>query len=79
MAALVSHYKLGDMFIEEIAMARIFEPFLDLAREEDGVTAIEYGLLAALVALGIIAGAGALGTGLNSLFQNLGDWFTAQA
>jgi pilus assembly protein Flp/PilA len=42
------------------------------AREEDGVTAIEYGLLAALVAIGIIAGAGALGTGLNSLFNNLG-------
>jgi pilus assembly protein Flp/PilA len=67
------------MFVKEITMTRICDSLLDLVREEDGVTAIEYGLLAALVALGIIAGAGALGTGLNSLFQNLGDWFTNQA
>ncbi|RDK02393.1 Flp family type IVb pilin [Paraburkholderia lacunae] len=44
----------------------------DFAREEDGVTAIEYGLLAALVAVAIITGAGLLGTNLNNLFDNLG-------
>lgn len=37
--------------------------------EEDGVTAIEYGLLAALVAVVISAGAAALGVNLNLLFQ----------
>ena len=42
-------------------------------REEDGVTAIEYGLIAALVAVAIIVGAGALGTALNGIFQRLGD------
>jgi pilus assembly protein Flp/PilA len=41
-------------------------------REEDGVTAIEYGLIAALVAVAIIAGASALGTALNGLFTRLG-------
>ncbi|MEM5389017.1 Flp family type IVb pilin [Paraburkholderia phymatum] len=39
------------------------------AREEDGVTAIEYGLLAALIAVAIIAGAGLVGTNLNGMFN----------
>jgi pilus assembly protein Flp/PilA len=38
------------------------------ARDEEGVTAIEYGLIAALVAVVIIAGATLLGTNLNALF-----------
>lgn len=37
-------------------------------REEEGVTAIEYGLIASLVALAIIVGATALGTKLNDMF-----------
>jgi pilus assembly protein Flp/PilA len=45
-------------------------------REEDGVTAIEYGLIAALVAVVIVAGAGALGTALNGLYTRLGDCMT---
>jgi pilus assembly protein Flp/PilA len=39
---------------------------------ERGVTAIEYGLLASLVALAIIVGAGLLGTNLNGLFNYIG-------
>jgi pilus assembly protein Flp/PilA len=42
-------------------------------RDEEGVTAIEYGLIAALIALAIIVGATALGTGLNDLFQRIAD------
>jgi pilus assembly protein Flp/PilA len=38
-------------------------------RDEEGVTAIEYGLIAALVAVVIIAGATLLGTNLNALFN----------
>ena len=38
-------------------------------REEDGVTAIEYGLIAALIAVVIIAGVTAVGTSLNSKFN----------
>ena len=41
--------------------------------EEDGVTAIEYGLIAALIAVGIVVGASATGIALNGLFQRLGD------
>jgi len=40
-------------------------------KDEEGVTAIEYGLLAALIALAIIVGAGLLGTNLNALFNHI--------
>ncbi len=39
--------------------------------EEQGATAIEYGLIASLMAVAIIAGATALGTSLNSTFQGI--------
>ena len=40
-------------------------------RDEEGVTAIEYGLIAALVAIAIIAGATALGGNINALFTRV--------
>ncbi|MFM0199169.1 Flp family type IVb pilin [Paraburkholderia fungorum] len=40
-------------------------------REEDGVAAIEYGLLAGLIAVGIIAAATTLGTDISSLFTKI--------
>lgn len=40
-------------------------------KDEEGVTAIEYGLLAALIAVAIIVGATAAGTELNSLFNRI--------
>lgn len=39
---------------------------------EKGVTAIEYGMLAALIALAIIAAVIVLGGNLNEVFTNLG-------
>jgi pilus assembly protein Flp/PilA len=42
-------------------------------REEDGVTAIEYGLIAALIAVGIIVGASAVGISINGLMQRIAD------
>ena len=38
------------------------------AKDESGATAIEYGLIAALIAVAIIVGAGALGTAINEKF-----------
>ena len=38
------------------------------AKDESGVTAIEYGLIATLIGVAIIAGATALGGKLNSTF-----------
>jgi pilus assembly protein Flp/PilA len=40
-------------------------------RDEEGVTAIEYGLIAALIAVVIIAGATLVGTNLNTLFTDI--------
>ncbi|HRE44407.1 MAG TPA: Flp family type IVb pilin [Terricaulis sp.] len=40
---------------------------------EDGATAIEYGLIAALVGVAIIAGVGALGDSLDTTFNNVSD------
>ena len=37
-------------------------------KDESGATAIEYGLIAALIALAIMVGAGSLGSALNSKF-----------
>jgi len=39
------------------------------AKNEDGVTAIEYGLIASLIGVAIIVGATALGTNLNAEFN----------
>jgi pilus assembly protein Flp/PilA len=40
-------------------------------KDESGATAIEYGLIAAIVGIGIIVGLGALKDGLNNLFNNV--------
>jgi pilus assembly protein Flp/PilA len=41
------------------------------ANDESGATAIEYGLIAALIAVGIIAAATTLGGSLSGLFSNI--------
>lgn len=38
-------------------------------KDESGATAIEYGLLVALIAIAAIVGMGAVGTNLEALFQ----------
>ena len=40
-------------------------------QNEDGATAIEYGLIAALIGVAIITGAKTLGTNLNSKFDTI--------
>lgn len=40
-------------------------------REEDGVTAIEYGLIAALIAVAIITAVTLVGTKLNTTFNRI--------
>jgi len=41
--------------------------------DESGATAIEYGLIAALIAVGIIVAAGLLGGSLSTLFTGISD------
>jgi pilus assembly protein Flp/PilA len=42
-----------------------------ILKDESGASAIEYGLLAALIAVAAIAGMTALGGSLNQLFQTI--------
>jgi pilus assembly protein Flp/PilA len=49
-------------------MKTIFARFLN---DESGATAIEYGLIAAIVGVGIIAGLEQVKGGLNTLFGNV--------
>ncbi|MDX8435858.1 MULTISPECIES: Flp family type IVb pilin [Mesorhizobium] len=42
-------------------------------KNESGATAIEYGLIAALIALAIMVGAGALGNALNNKFDAIAN------
>ncbi len=45
--------------------------FKNLVRDEQGATAIEYGLIAALIAVAAIVGMQALGTTLQGTFNNV--------
>ena len=45
--------------------------FLKLIKNEKGATAIEYGLIAALIAVAIIAAVGTVGTNLNTTFTKV--------
>jgi pilus assembly protein Flp/PilA len=51
-------------------MIRLF--LLNSVREERGVTAVEYGLIAALIAVAIITAVTTVGTNLTSIFTPLG-------
>ncbi len=50
-----------------------------LIKDESGATAIEYGLIAGLVAVAIIAALGTLGDSLNLLFSNVADTVSTAA
>ncbi len=51
----------------------MFMKLIALLKDKSGVTAIEYGLIAALVGVAIIGGATALGGGLDTLFNDIND------
>ena len=54
-------------------MKNFSQSFKTFWADEDGATAIEYGLLASLIALAITVGATALGGKLDDLFQGVAD------
>jgi len=45
--------------------------FVAFLKDETGATAIEYGLLAALISIAAITGITAIGTALSAAFQNV--------
>ncbi len=52
-------------------MKNFSQSFKTFLADEDGATAIEYGLLASLIALAIVGGATALGGSLDALFTSV--------
>jgi pilus assembly protein Flp/PilA len=59
-------------------MTKFIEFGKRLLADEDGATAIEYGLLAALIAVGIIAAVSTLGDSLQATFDDINEQFTAE-
>lgn len=57
-------------------MKTLFSRFVS---DESGATAIEYGLIAALVAVAIITALGVLGDGLTEIFEGVGNKLSAEA
>lgn len=51
-------------------MQNLFTRFI---KDESGATAIEYGLIAALISVGIIAGATVIGGEVSNTFNSIGD------
>ncbi|MDR6499691.1 pilus assembly protein Flp/PilA [Burkholderia ambifaria] len=52
-------------------MKRIIEKIAWFAQDRSGVTAIEYGLIAALIALGIVVALTTIGTDLSTVFSTV--------
>jgi pilus assembly protein Flp/PilA len=53
-----------------------FEALQRLSRDDSGATAIEYGLIVALVSVGLIAVLGQVGSRLQETFQSVADALT---
>ena len=47
--------------------------FLKLIKNEEGATAIEYGLIAALIAVAAIGAMSGIGNSLNNTFENVSN------
>lgn len=58
-------------------MSKIINLVKQIVRDEDGVTAIEYGLIAALIAVVIMGAVSTVGTDLKSVFNSIGTDLTA--
>jgi pilus assembly protein Flp/PilA len=57
-------------------MGRFIQAAKRFVRDEEGVTAIEYGLIAALIAVAIIAAVTLVGTNLSKLFTSIAGELT---
>jgi pilus assembly protein Flp/PilA len=55
----------------DVPEATMYAKILTLLRDERGATAIEYGLIAALIAVAIITAVGLVGTNLTSTFNSV--------
>lgn len=61
-----------ELYIQNIRGSKYYEYFKELLREEGGATAIEYGLIAALIPIVVILTLGVVGTNLDAVFTQIG-------
>jgi pilus assembly protein Flp/PilA len=54
-------------------MQKIIAQAKNFARDENGITALEYGMLAALITIMIIASIAKIGTTLSSVFSDVAN------
>lgn len=54
-------------------MKKLLNNVVSFGRDEEGVTAIEYGLIAALIAVVIIVSVTNVGSALSNIFQRIAD------
>ncbi len=54
-------------------MGRFIQAAKQFAKDEEGVTAIEYGLIAALIAVFIAVAVGGVGEALVALFEDISE------
>ena len=57
--------------VKEAVMVKIVKTWFGIKSDNRGVTALEYGLIAAVVAVVMVAGASQLGTNLKNVFSNV--------
>ena len=60
-------------------MSTVFAKMLAFVRDEDGATAIEYGLIAALVSVAAIGALTAMGNSLSTMFNTVSSALSGAA
>jgi pilus assembly protein Flp/PilA len=60
-------------------MTKIYRTLRTLAKDQSGVTALEYGLIAAVMGALIVTAVTTLGGGLNTAFTSIGSALTTKA
>jgi pilus assembly protein Flp/PilA len=67
----VTPRKIPPARMQVISTRGLIMNFMNFWKDENGATAIEYGLIAALIAVVIITGVTAVGTSLSTTFTNI--------
>ncbi|KAJ32539.1 Flp family type IVb pilin [Rhizobium pusense] len=55
----------------------VLRSFIDFCRNEDGASAVEYGLIVAVISVALVGGASAISSNINALFQFIADTFAS--